>query len=141
MYTYEFCCSAWEQLWWRWLEEVKHRVRTLLRTVGREQCKKDEFALYALTPSPDDGAALFLFPQTFDLGDPDGYFQSVQVARRTTQARRLWWAGANKQQLRGPRAGGEEPSPTPAGAQELHAGAGEKPPPSDPALRMVGANG
>eukprot|EP00972_Heterocapsa_arctica_P063249 9330818-Heterocapsa_arctica.AAC.1 len=61
----------WEELHWRFWEELKETLRQLKREVGRENLRRSDIALYALTPGAD-GAAWLRLPNVFDLHDQRG---------------------------------------------------------------------
>lgn len=95
--------SVWDELTWRWWEEIKHSYRTFLREMGTETVTKADLRFYALAPN-EHGVAKFRFPTTWDFDTPDGYFQLVVLPRRQRRLTRSMWSLVNKP-TRTPKAG------------------------------------
>lgn len=72
--------DAWEELRWRFLEEVKEVIRLLKKEAKRESVTLSEFRFYALLPGRD-GRAWLQMPNTFDIKNPEGWFQSELAPR------------------------------------------------------------
>ena len=92
--------EAWEELHWRFIEEMKELLRQLKKTAKRESMSLSEIRFHALLPGPD-GRAWLELPRTFDLLNPNGWFKvelEPRIERR--QERALWrltWGGDRKQ--------------------------------------------
>eukprot|EP00972_Heterocapsa_arctica_P015949 2351658-Heterocapsa_arctica.AAC.1 len=56
----------WEELRWRFWEELKETLRKIKHEVGRENLRRSDIAEYALAPGADGQARLKL-PNVFDL--------------------------------------------------------------------------
>ena len=101
--------EVWEELHWRFLEELKEILRLLKKEAGRETMSLADIKFYALLPNAA-GAAWLELPRTFDLRFPEGWFMTEVLPRiERKQERMLWrltWEGT-----RGPKpsahAGGE----------------------------------
>ena len=79
-----------------------------MRACGKEQPRKEDFIFAALTPVTS-GEAFLELPDTFNLDDPDGYYQTVIFARKLRQAQAAFWDSAHRSTLKPLRAGeGEE---------------------------------
>jgi len=102
--------DAWEELHWRFLEEIKELIRDIKKMAKRESLSLQELRFYALLPGPD-GQAWLKLPNTFDIKNPEGWFKSElepRIERR--QERALWrltWDGGRRD--RGHPAGGTSP--------------------------------
>lgn len=93
--------DTWEELHWRFLEEVKELVRQIKKQAKRESLSLQELRFYALLPGPD-GTAWLVLPRTFDLLNPD----EPRIERK--QERTLWrltWDGGRRERTV-PQAGG-----------------------------------
>ena len=115
--------EVWEELHWRFLEELKEILRLLKKEAGRETMSLADIKFYALLPNAA-GTAWLELPRTFDLRFPEGWFMTEVLPRiERKQERMLWrltWEGT-----RGPK-----PS--------VHAGGDGKPePPAKPTLRSL----
>ncbi|CAK9076517.1 unnamed protein product [Durusdinium trenchii] len=102
--------DVWEELHWRFLEELKEELRKIKRLAGRESMTLNDLKFYALMPD-EEGRAPLELPQTFDLRRPDGWFMSEVMPRiERRQERMLWkmtWEGAGKNRAQGQTAGGD----------------------------------
>ena len=91
--------DTWEELHWRFLEEIKELVRQIKKQAKRESLTLQELRFYALLPGPD-GAAWLQLPRTFDLLNPEGWFKTELEPRiERKQERTLWrltWDGAEE---------------------------------------------
>ena len=100
--------DAWEELHWRFMEEIKELIRGLKKMAKRESMSLQELRFYALLPGPD-GQAWLKLPSTFDIKNPEGWFKTElepRIERR--QERTLWrltWDGGRRD--RGHPAGGD----------------------------------
>jgi hypothetical protein len=108
--------DAWEELHWRFLEEVKELIRALKKVAKRESMSQQEMKFYALLPGPD-GRAWLSLPNTFDIKNLEGWFKTElepRIERR--QERTLWrltWDGGRRD--RGQPAGGVQSAGQAAG--------------------------
>ncbi|CAL1131402.1 unnamed protein product [Cladocopium goreaui] len=71
-----------------WCEELRESRRKLCSLLGTENPRLEDLKLLALAPGAD-GQANFQFPSIWDLGDPNGYYQTVVVPRQQRQMSRL----------------------------------------------------
>eukprot|EP00438_Fugacium_kawagutii_P035496 Skav226807 [mRNA] locus=scaffold2056:134273:145141:- [translate_table: standard] len=110
--------DVWEELHWRFGEELKGELRKLKALAGRESMPLSDLKFYALMPDAEGKPPLSL-PRTFDLHHPEGWFMQEVLPRiERRQERLLWrltWEGGPKP--RGANAGGQD---------ALRAGAGEE---------------
>jgi len=103
-YSPSYIRDAWEELNSRWWEELKWKVKETLRLTGKTHPRRDDFLFAALTPTAS-GDAMCQTPYTFDLEDPDGYYQTVILARLESLAEKSYWDGAHAAKLRPLKAG------------------------------------
>ena len=110
--------DIWEELHWRFFEELKMELRKVKNLAGRETMTLQDLKFYALMPD-DQGQPPLQLPRTFDLQYPEGWFMQEVLPRiNRRQERILWkmtWEGSAK-----PRGG------APAGGESTHAGSEEK---------------
>lgn len=66
-----------EELKAAWVEELREGRRRLCKVLNCEQPRKEDLRFVALAPGSG-----FTFPTTFDLDDPQGYYQRVCVPRQ-----------------------------------------------------------
>ena len=102
--------DVWEELHWRFFEELKDVLRSLKKEAKRETLSLQEIRFYALLPGPE-GQAWLSLPSTFDVTNPEGWFKTElepRIARK--QDRTLWrltWEGGRARgQGQGGGAGG-----------------------------------
>ena len=114
--------EIWEELHWRFLEELKETLRLLKKEANRETMSLQDIKFYALLPN-SDGKAWLELPRTFDLKNPDGWFMAEVLPRiERRQERVLWrltWEGGRGAKQQGVvHAGGGDPDkkdrPTPS---------------------------
>ena len=72
-----YCYSLWEELKAAWVEELREGRRRLCKLLNCEQPRKEDLRFVALAPGSG-----FTFPTTFELDDPQGYYQKVCVPRQ-----------------------------------------------------------
>ena len=72
-----YCYSLWEELKAAWIEELREGRRRLCKILNCEQPRKEDLRFVALAPGSG-----FTFPTTFELDDPQGYYQRVCVPRQ-----------------------------------------------------------
>ena len=103
-------CEVWEELHWRFVEELKTELRKIKGLSGRESMTLADLKFYALMPD-ERGAPPLQLPRTFDLHHPDGWFVSEVLPRiERRQERMLWkltWEGAAKGRGPSQPAGGD----------------------------------
>ena len=105
--------EIWEELHWRFFEELKETLRLLKKEAGRESMSLSDLKFFALMPNSAGNAWLEL-PRTFDLLNPDGWFVSEVLPRiERRQERMLWkltWEGGRGGKPNGPvHAGAPQP--------------------------------
>ena len=83
-----YCIELFEELVAAWCEELRESRRKLCSLLGTENPRLEDLKLLALAPGAD-GQANFQFPSIWDLGDPNGYYQTVVVPRQQRQMSRL----------------------------------------------------
>ena len=82
--------EVWEELHWRFFEELKETLRLLKKEAGRETMSLQDIKFYALMPNPS-GTAWLELPRTFDLLNPDGWFTTEVLPRIERRQERLLW--------------------------------------------------
>ena len=97
-FPFTFVTDAWEEVFWRATEEMRHAVAGLLKTLGKESIRKEDFIAAALTPRADGGGPALVLPTVWNHLDPQGYFQAVVVQRLNDKAMRVWWDHTHKAQ-------------------------------------------
>jgi len=101
--------DVWEELHWKFVEELKAELRKIKALSGRETMQFTDLKFYALMPD-DQGKPPLQLPRTFDLNHPDGWFATEVLPRiERRQERLLWkltWEGATKQRGTNVAAGG-----------------------------------
>ena len=65
--------EVWEELHWRFMEELKETLRLLKKEAGRETMSLQDIKFFALLPD-EHGRAWLELPRTFDLLNPEGWF-------------------------------------------------------------------
>ena len=79
----------------QWCEAIREGRRQLCRRLGTDSPQKPD--LRSLAYSPDaTGGTLWRFPDTFNLSDPDGFYQSVILPREERQVRGLLYGQLRK---------------------------------------------
>ena len=107
--------SVWEELWSRYVEELKDLDRELRRAMKEESPTFERIRFFVTAPG-GDGEPWLRLPRTFFLEDSREYFQTDIIPRHNRMLSRACWQVALKK--------------TPAGG--LHGGkAGEDPEASD----------
>ena len=102
--------NVWEELWARFIEEVRELDRQLRRSMKEDCPTFERIRFFATAPGPDGDPWLRL-PRTFFLEDPDEYFQTDVVPRQNRMLSRACWSVAHKKganPLPGLRAGAED---------------------------------
>ena len=93
--------DCWEELHWRFAEELKEVLRALKRDAGRETMTLNEVKFHALMPDAS-GYAWLQLPNTFDLEDPSSWFATeVKPRIERKQDRALWrltWEGPGRKE-------------------------------------------
>ena len=98
-YPFSFIADAWEEVFWRETEEIRHAVASLLKTMGKEASRKEDFVAAALVARSDGTGPALRLPTVWDYGDPQGYFSSVILQRLHERAMRVWWDHTHKANL------------------------------------------
>ena len=80
-YPFSFIADAWEEVFWRETEEIRHAVASLLKTMGKEASRKEDFVAAALVARSDGTGPALRLPTVWDYEDPQGYFTSVTLQR------------------------------------------------------------
>ena len=106
--------DIWEELHWRFFEELKEILRLLKKEAGRETMSLQDIKFHALLPNAS-GRAWLELPRTFDLKNPEGWFASEVMPRiERRQERVLWrltWEGGRGSKTQGgAHAGGNQSS-------------------------------
>ncbi|CAE7778356.1 unnamed protein product [Symbiodinium sp. CCMP2592] len=113
--------EVWEELHWRFFEELKEILRLLKKEAGRETMSLQDLKFHALLPNAS-GVAWLELPRTFDLRRPDGWFMSEVLPRiERRQERMLWrltWEGGRGGKPASAHAGGDS-RPEPASKPSL----------------------
>ena len=90
-YPRVWVCDVWEELWWRWWEELKAELRKLLREMQTETPTKEELKFYALAPSDSEGGPRLQMPTTFQVNNSESYYRVVIEPRvERSYDRRMW---------------------------------------------------
>ncbi|CAE7689640.1 unnamed protein product [Symbiodinium sp. CCMP2592] len=92
--------STWDELWSRFMEEVRDIERKVRREMGEEAPSFERLKFFCTAPGVDGNPWLRL-PQTFELEDPLEYFQTDVLPRQRRILERTCWQLA----LKGPQAG------------------------------------
>ena len=82
--------DCWEELHWRFVEEVKALIHSIKKEVGRETMTLTELRFHCLMPGPE-GDAWLKMPSTFDIQRPDSWFQEEVIPRIERKQERLLW--------------------------------------------------
>ena len=102
--------NVWEELWARFVEELRELDRQLRRAMKEDAPTFERIRFFATAPGPD-GEPWLRLPRTFYLEDPEEYFQSDVVPRHNRMLSRACWQVAHKRGiggLQGRRAGESE---------------------------------
>ena len=82
--------DIWEELCWRFWEELRETLRALRQAVGRDNLRKADLITYALTPGAD-GQAWLQLPKVFDLTDGEAWFRKAILPRIERRHERTLW--------------------------------------------------
>ena len=101
--------NVWEELWARFLEEIRELDRQLRRAMKEDAPTFERIRFFATAPGPD-GEPWLKLPRTFFLEDPDEYFQTDVVPRQNRMLSRACWSVAHRRGSAGPglRAGADD---------------------------------
>ena len=88
-YPFSFIADAWEEVFWRETEEIRHAVAPLLKTTGKEASRKEDFVAAALVARSDGAGPALRLPTVRDYEDTQGYFSSVILQRLRERAMRV----------------------------------------------------
>ena len=118
--------GVWAELWNRWCEELREIDRRVLRELREEAPSYDRIRFFLTAPG-SDGTPWLRLPSTFDLEDPDEYFQRDVMGRQTRALNRACWGGTLRKSPASsePRKAGADPAPTadgPAAGRQRNGG-------------------
>ena len=141
-FPFDLLADSWEELWWRWTEEIRELDRQALRVLGDENPSYERYK-WCLTVPQSDGTPWLKLPRTFHLSEPQGYFQIEIQSRNARKRERVLWdlvwahkAGAGKTPPPPPlKRGGAEPPAAPP--PKRTAGVSTAPPPDLRASKLV----
>ena len=104
--------GAWAELWNRWCEELREIDRRVLRELREEAPSYDRIRFFLTAPG-SDGTPWLRLPRTFDLEDPDEYFQRGVMGRQTRALNRACWGATLRKAPASsePRKAGADPAP------------------------------
>ena len=68
----------------------------MLKLLGKENVRKEEFIHAALVPRADGQGPAVRLPSVWDFEGPEGYFRGVIVQRLHVRAMRVWWDQTHK---------------------------------------------
>lgn len=108
--------ATWEELWSRFVEELRSLDRRARREMQEESPSFDRLRFFATAPG-GDGEPWLRLPQTFNLQDPEEYFQVDLLPRQQRMLDRACWSLALRKggALQGARAGEGSEAPSPQG--------------------------
>ena len=92
--------DVWAELSWRWCEEMKETRRDILREMQDDNPTIERLRCFFLARD-EEGRPRLSLPTTYDLRDPDGYFQRDILPRRQREVTRALWQLAHKQRPTG----------------------------------------
>ena len=82
--------AVWEELNWRWWEELKEMANSMFREMQSTHPTREELKFYALAPC-QSGGPRFELPTAFQLDAPGGYYMTVvQPRQERIYERRVW---------------------------------------------------
>ena len=108
----QWIANVWEELWSRYVEELKQLDRDLRRQMGEEAPSFERMRFFATAPDVEGNPWLRL-PQTFDLDSDSEFFHTDILPRHNRMLSRTCWQQALKasslgqRPTEGVRAGGE----------------------------------
>ena len=108
----QWIANVWEELWSRYVEELKQLDRDLRRQMGEEAPSFERIRFFATAPDVEGNPWLRL-PQTFDLDSDSEFFHTDILPRHNRMLSRTCWQQALKASslgltpAEGGRAGGE----------------------------------
>ena len=99
--------ATWDELWGRFCEEARDLERKLRREMSEEAPSFERIRFFSTAPGPD-GTPWLRLPSTFDLEDPQEYFQTDVLPRHKRMLDRACWNLALKRApLQGGKAGAD----------------------------------
>lgn len=104
-----YCYSLWEELKAAWVEELRESRRRLCKLINCEQPRKEDLRFVALAPGSG-----FTFPTTFDLDEPNGYYQRVCVPRQQRAIKSIIFGQLHHKRQAPPKVGESNPDTNPA---------------------------
>ena len=99
-------CSVWEELWSRYVEELKDLDRQLRREMKEDAPTFERIRFFVTAPGAD-GEPWLRLPRTFFLEDPHEYFQTDVLPRHNRLLSRACWQVALKRAPQGGLHGGK----------------------------------
>ena len=95
-YPFHWLTATWEELWWRWWEELKETLRVMQVDIGTGAMTKDLLKHFALSPRGAGLGPRLRLPTTFQLDDPQAYYACVIRPRIDRGMSRHLWSTAWK---------------------------------------------
>ena len=83
--------DLWEELWWRWSEELRELDRQALRQLGDDNPTYDRYR-WAVTVTDGDDVPWLRMPRIFHLFEPEEYFMQDVLARHNRKKERALWS-------------------------------------------------
>lgn len=80
-YMLNFVYDTWDELNWRWWEEINNALLDKLAEVGTEVVIKEDTKFCAMAAPDNGGGTRFTYPTAFYLNDPRAYFQATVMGR------------------------------------------------------------
>ena len=105
-FPFTWIADVWEEMFWRQCDEMRQNVANLVKTLGKETVRKEEFIAAALVPNAEGRASLRI-PNVWDFEDPEGYFRGTILPRLELKAQRAIWDSAHKAGLKNKKQGEE----------------------------------
>ena len=81
LYRLQLIRNWWSEIVWQFTQELEEEYRRILAHSRREFLNRDDLRFFALMPNPVTQSSFFCLPNTFDLADPTGYFQTRMLPR------------------------------------------------------------
>ena len=125
-YPQSWVFATWEELWWRWWEELKDCLNQMRVEMQSPTLTKDMLRHYALAPRGGGGGPRLQLPTAFQLDDPQAYYLNVIEPKIKRKYDRVMWkqVWGNKSDSKG--AGDEEGGETEVQEARGGKGAGKK---------------
>jgi len=94
-YPLQAMMTLWEELHWRWWEELHATQREFMADMGVDHTTKDDLKFYGMAQN-STGGTKFQFPTTFQLSNPDAYYSTVVLKRVERRYDNAMWDIVNK---------------------------------------------